>query len=77
MESVSFLFAGKLLLITLGACYNRKHKIQMEVLSLNITQIKLENFTVFKNIEIHFSKGVNIFIGENGTGKTHILIFPG
>ena len=45
----------------------------MEVLSLNITQIKLENFTVFKNIEIHFSKGVNIFIGENGTGKTHIL----
>lgn len=61
MESVSFLFAGKLLLITLGACYNRKHKIQMEVLSLNITQIKLENFTVFKNIEIHFSKGVNIF----------------
>ena len=26
----------------------------MEVLSLNITQIKLENFTVFKNIEIHF-----------------------
>lgn len=73
MESVSFLFAGKLLLITLGACYNRKHKIQMEVLSLNITQIKLENFTVFKNIEIHFSKGVNIFIGENGTGKTHIL----
>lgn len=40
---------------------------------MNITQIKLENFTVFKNTEIHFSKGVNIFIGENGTGKTHIL----
>lgn len=40
---------------------------------LNIVQIKLENFTVFKDIEIHFDKGINIFIGENGTGKTHIL----
>ncbi len=40
---------------------------------LNITQITLENFTVFKDTEIHFDKGINIFIGENGTGKTHIL----
>ena len=40
---------------------------------LNITQIKLENFTVFKNAEINFDKGINIFIGENGTGKTHIM----
>ena len=43
------------------------------VFALNITQIKLENFTVFKNTEITFDKGINIFIGENGTGKTHIL----
>lgn len=40
---------------------------------MNITQIKLENFTVFKNTEINFASGINIFIGENGTGKTHIL----
>lgn len=40
---------------------------------MNITQIKLENFTVFKNAEINFDKGINIFIGENGTGKTHIM----
>ena len=40
---------------------------------MNITQIKLENFTVFKDAEISFDKGINIFIGENGTGKTHIL----
>lgn len=45
----------------------------MEVFTLNITQIKLENFTVFKNTEINFDKGINIFIGENGTGKTHIM----
>lgn len=31
---------------------------------MNITQIKLENFTVFKDAEISFDKGINIFIGE-------------
>lgn len=40
---------------------------------LYIIQIKMENFTVFKDTEIHFDKGINVFIGENGTGKTHIL----
>jgi len=38
-----------------------------------IKSIKLENFTVFENIECEFSSGINIFIGENGTGKTHML----
>lgn len=38
-----------------------------------ITHISLENFTVFKNLEIDFSEGVNIIIGENGVGKTHLL----
>ena len=35
--------------------------------------IKFENFTAFDALEIPFSSGINIFIGENGTGKTHIL----
>ncbi|ELV04739.1 AAA family ATPase, partial [Brachyspira hampsonii] len=39
----------------------------------NIENIKISNFTVFKNAEINFSKGLNIFIGKNGTGKTHLL----
>ena len=38
-----------------------------------LTRIHLENFTVFKDIEIELSPGINIFIGENGTGKTHLL----
>jgi len=38
-----------------------------------IKSIKLENFTVFENIECEFTPGINIFIGENGTGKTHLL----
>ena len=38
-----------------------------------IKSIELKNFTVFENMECEFSSGVNIFIGENGTGKTHLL----
>lgn len=38
-----------------------------------LTKIKFEKFTAFENVEIPFSPGINIFMGENGTGKTHIL----
>lgn len=38
-----------------------------------INKIVLENFTVFENIDIPFSNGINVFIGENGTGKTHVM----
>lgn len=38
-----------------------------------IENVKISNFTVFKNAEIIFSKGLNVFIGKNGTGKTHLL----
>ena len=36
-------------------------------------KIKFEKFTAFEKLEITFSPGINIFVGENGTGKTHIL----
>ena len=38
-----------------------------------ITQLQLTNFTKFSNLTIKFSPGINIIIGENGTGKTHLL----
>jgi len=38
-----------------------------------LEKIKFEKFTAFEKLEVRFSPGVNIFIGENGTGKTHIL----
>lgn len=38
-----------------------------------LTKLSLENFTAFNAIELEFSKGINILIGENGTGKTHIM----
>lgn len=38
-----------------------------------IRKIRFEKFTAFEDLEIDFSPGINIFVGENGTGKTHIL----
>lgn len=38
-----------------------------------ITNIKLDNFTSFAGLDQPFSTGVNVIIGANGTGKTHLL----
>ncbi len=38
-----------------------------------ITRLELENFTCFAKLDLEFSSGVNVLIGVNGTGKTHIL----
>ncbi len=38
-----------------------------------LEKIKLVKFTAFERLEVKFSPGLNIFVGENGTGKTHIL----
>ena len=35
--------------------------------------IKFTKFTAFEDLTVALSPGINIFIGENGTGKTHIL----
>ena len=38
-----------------------------------ITHVRLENFTAFALLDQEFSPCINVFIGENGTGKTHLL----
>lgn len=38
-----------------------------------ITHIKMENFTAFAKLDRELSPGVNVIIGANGTGKTHLL----
>jgi len=38
-----------------------------------IERLELENFTAFDKLDMKFSPGINIIIGENGTGKTHVL----
>ncbi|MCX6361444.1 MAG: AAA family ATPase [Armatimonadetes bacterium] len=35
--------------------------------------LSLRNFTVFKDADLDFTGGVNVYTGANGTGKTHIL----
>ena len=38
-----------------------------------IEHLHLRNFTVFNNLKLDFSPRINVIIGENGTGKTHLL----
>ena len=38
-----------------------------------ITKLETKNFTVLRDAQITFSQDLNVIIGENGSGKTHIL----
>jgi ABC-type transport system involved in cytochrome c biogenesis ATPase subunit len=40
---------------------------------MKVTELKLRNFTVFETVDFKFVPGINVFIGENATGKTHVL----
>jgi ABC-type multidrug transport system ATPase subunit len=36
-------------------------------------ELHIENITVFEKVDFVFSSGINVFIGANGTGKTHAM----
>jgi len=38
-----------------------------------LKSLDIKNFTVFANARIEFSKGLNVIIGDNATGKSHLL----
>lgn len=38
-----------------------------------ITRVEFENFTAFESLQLSLSPRVNVIIGSNGTGKTHLL----
>jgi AAA15 family ATPase/GTPase len=38
-----------------------------------LKKLEVTNFTVFQKISIEFGGGIDIIIGENGAGKTHLL----
>lgn len=40
---------------------------------MRIKELRIENYKIFKNINILFNDNVNIFVGENDSGKTTIL----
>jgi energy-coupling factor transporter ATP-binding protein EcfA2 len=38
-----------------------------------ITGVEIENFTAFGSVQLSLSSRVNVVVGSNGTGKTHLL----
>jgi ABC-type lipoprotein export system ATPase subunit len=38
-----------------------------------LKRLNIENFTVFSKANFEFAAGLNVIVGENGTGKTHVL----
>lgn len=38
-----------------------------------LKEIKIEKFTAFDDLDVVLSEGINVLIGANGTGKTHLL----
>lgn len=38
-----------------------------------IINLEMKNFTVFADANLHFGRNLNVIIGENGVGKSHIL----
>lgn len=38
-----------------------------------LTRLRLKNFTAFADLDLEFSPGVNVFLGKNGAGKTHLM----
>jgi energy-coupling factor transporter ATP-binding protein EcfA2 len=40
---------------------------------MTISRLELTDFTVFKKASFEFCPGINVLIGENGTGKSHVL----
>lgn len=43
------------------------------VIYMRIKELRIENYKIFKTINILFNDNVNIFVGENDSGKTTIL----
>ena len=40
---------------------------------MTITRVKLERFTAFESLDLRPSPGINVLVGANGTGKTHLM----
>ena len=40
---------------------------------MKLSKLYLDRYTVFDLLHISLAEGINIFIGENGTGKSHLL----
>ena len=43
---------------------------------LMLQSLRIRDFTVFKGADLTFAPGLNVIVGANGTGKTHLLKLP-
>ena len=50
-----------------------KEKLQKMAMYRKLTRVRLERFTAFSDLDLKLSPGINVFVGANGTGKTHLL----
>ena len=41
-----------------------------------LESLDVKNFTVFPDARLCFAGGLNVIVGENGLGKTHLLKLP-
>ena len=41
-----------------------------------LRSLTVSNFTAFGEARLDFAQGLNVIVGENGTGKTHLLKLP-
>ena len=40
---------------------------------MTLTRVRLERFTAFEDLDLELSPGINVLVGANGTGKTHLM----
>jgi len=40
---------------------------------MSLSRIRVEHFTAFDTLDVNFSPGVNVLVGANATGKTHLM----
>ena len=40
---------------------------------MTLTRVRLDRFTAFDKLDLQLSSGINVFVGANGTGKTHLM----
>lgn len=41
-----------------------------------LKRLELDNFTAFPQAHLDFASGLNVIVGDNGTGKTHLQPQP-
>ena len=41
-----------------------------------LRSLEITNFTAFRHAKLRFSRGLNVIVGDNGLGKTHLLKLP-